>query len=277
MKKIFLLSTLFVALLFTSCVKDEIYVGSASIEQVTRNPTDPNEAATPIVTAKITDLKGISTVKLYYKASTETNFNSVDMTLTEGRIYAGTIPAFAKDVKVEYYIEATNLDNLKTLYPKEAPTKLDSYTIGAAPIVLYINEVFSDGTKDTTDPDWFEIYNASEISVDLKDYQVYDEGIKTSLSTASPKAKRVLSSIVIPAKGYAVITTEYNGESVMFGLSTAGDAVYLENHNGVLVSSLDFGTIGLAGKKSYGHKPDGTGALTTFTTPTKGASNNNAN
>lgn len=278
MKKIYLLSTLFVALLFTSCVKDEIFVGPASIEQATVNPAAPQSSETATVSAKVTDLKGVSTVKLYYRESTATNFTAVDMTVGDGRIYSGTIPTFPKDKKVEYYIEVVNSDNLKTLYPKEAPSKTASYTVGASNIItLYINEVFSDGTKDATDPDWFEVYNASEIPVDLKDYQIYDEGIKTSLGTASPKAKRVLSSIVIPAKGYAVITTEYNSEAVTFGLSTSGDAVYLENPSGVLVSSLDFNTIALAGKKSYGHKPDGTGALTTFTTPTKGASNNDAN
>ena len=225
---------------------------------------------------RVKDLKGVSTVKLYYKESTATDFTAVDMTVGDGRIYSGTIPTFAKDTKVEYYIEVVNSDNLKTLYPKEAPAKTASYTVGASNIItLHINEVFSDGTKDATDPDWFEVYNASEIPVDLKDYQIYDERIKTSLGT---KPKRVLSSIVIPAKGYAVITTEYNAEAVPpFGLSTSGDAVYLENPSGVLVASLDFNTIALAGKKSYGHKPDGTGALTIFTTPTKGASNNDAN
>lgn len=279
MKKIYLLSTLFVALLFTSCVKDEIFVGPASIEQATVNPAAPQSTETATVSAKVTDLKGVSTVKLYYKESTATDFTAVDMTVGDGRIYSGTIPTFAKDKKVEYYIEVVNSDNLKTLYPKEAPEKLASYTVGASNIVtLYINEVFSDGTKDATDPDWFEVYNASEIPVDINGYQIYDEGIKTSLGTASPKAKRILANIpVIPAKGYTVIATEYNGEAVTFGLSTTGDAVYLENPSGVLVSSIDFNTINLVGKKSYGHKPDGTGALTTFTTPTKGASNNNAN
>lgn len=275
MKKIYLLSTLFVALLFTSCVKDEIFVGPASIEQVTVNPAAPQSSETATVSAKVTDLKGVSTVKLFYRASKISNFTSIDMTEQENRIYSGIIPPSPKDSTVEYYIEVVNSDNLKTLYPKEAPSKTASYTVGASNIItLYINEVFSDGTKDATDPDWFEVYNASEIPVDLKDYQIYDEGIKTSLGT---KAKRVLSSIVIPAKGYAVITTEYNSEAVTFGLSTSGDAVYLENPSGVLVSSLDFNTIALAGKKSYGHKPDGTGALTIFTTPTRGTTNNNAN
>lgn len=274
MKKIYLLSTLFVALLFTSCVKDEIFVGPASIEQVTKSPASPNEAATPVVSAKITDLKGVTSAKLYYRASTASTFSSVDMTVGDGRIYSGTIPAFAKDTKVEYYIEVVNTDNLTTLYPKEAPEKLDSYTVGAAPILLYINEVYSDGTKDVTDPDWIEIYNGSEVSVNLGGYAIYDDGIKTG-----SKPKRIIANgVSIASKSFLVINTDVEpNETVLFGLGSTGDAVYLENPSGVLVSSIDFNTINLVGKKSYGHKPDGTGALTTFTTPTKGASNNNAN
>jgi hypothetical protein len=267
------------ALILASGVKDEIYVGPASIDLVTMTPASPSSTETVEISAKITDLKGIVSAKLYYRASTEATFQSVDMTAKENRIFTGTIPAYAKDIKVEYYLEVTNRDHLKSVYPKDAPLKLASYTVGASNIIkLYVNEVFSDGTKDATDPDWFEIYNASEISVDINGYMVYDEGIKSSLSTATPKAKRVLSNIpVIPAKGFVAITTEYNGEAVTFGLSTTGDAVYLENPNGVLVSSIDFNTIALSGKKSYGHKPDGTGDLTIFNNPTKGSSNNNAN
>lgn len=279
MKKILLLSTLFVVFFVTSCVKDEIFVGPASIDYVKMNPAAPASTDNAEIRAKITDLKGIASVKLFYKAMDAVKFDSTEMLLKDSSIYIGSIPAHAKDVKVQYYIKTTNTDNLTTVYPKDAPEKLASYTVGASNIItLYVNEVFSDGTKDATDPDWFEIYNASEIDVDINGYQIYDEGIKTSLGTASPKSKRILSNIpIIPAKGYTVISTEYNGESVTFGLSTSGDAIYLENSNGVLISSIDFNTIPLAGKKSYGHKPDGTGALTIFTTPTKAASNNNAN
>ncbi len=47
--------------------------------------------------------------------------------------------------------------------------------------------------------------------------------------------------------------------------------------SGVLVTSLDFNGINLSGKKSYGRKPDASTTYVTFTTPTKAASNNNAN
>ncbi len=280
MKIKILSAIILVALFVSSCVKDEVYVGPASISSVTATPAAPLSTESVIVKAKVTDLKGISSVKLFYKAASDASFQSTDMTSlsSEQFMYTGTIPPFAFNVKVEYYIEVINSDNLSAVFPINAPATKSSYTVGViSTIKLFVNEVFPDGTKDATDPDWVEIYNDSEIQVDLAGYFLYDEGIKTSLSGASPKAKRVLGSIVIPPKGFVVIPTEYNGETVTFGLSTTGDGAYLEDPTGLVVASLDFNTIVTSGKKSYGRKPDGSSTLTLFTTATKGTSNNNAN
>ena len=280
MKIKFISTIILVALLSSSCVNDIIYVGPASISDVSSTPVSPQSSESVVVKAKITDLKGITSVKLYYKASTTATFTTSEMTSlsSEQFMWIGTIPPFAKDVKVEYYVEVLNSDNLTSVFPLNAPTTKASYTVGASMLIkLFVNEVFPDGTKDATDPDWVEIYNDSEIQVDLAGYSLYDEGIKTSLTTASPKAKRVLGSIVIPPKGFVVIPTEYNSETVTFGLSTTGDGTYLEDPTGLVVASLDFNTIVTTGKKSYGRKPDGSSTLTLFTTATKGTSNNDAN
>ncbi|MEI8060451.1 MAG: lamin tail domain-containing protein, partial [Ferruginibacter sp.] len=174
-----------------------------------------------------------------------------------------------------YYIEVNNSGGFKTVYPENAPTQLANYTVGASNLIkLFINEVFSDGTKDVTNPDWVEIYNGSDIQVDISGYAFYDDGIKTSGGT---KAKRILNAgTIIPSKGFLVLKTEYTGGeyAVEFGLSSTGDGIYLENTSGVLVASLDFLTINLVGKKSYGRQPDGSSNLVIFTTPTRGASNN---
>jgi hypothetical protein len=103
----------------------------------------------------------------------------------------------------------------------------------------------------------------------------YDDGIKTS--NGNKRQKVILGDIKVPSKGFVAIPTEYNGETVTFGLSTSGDAVFLDDPSGVLVTSLDFNGINLSGKKSYGRKPDASTTYVTFTTPTKAASNNNAN
>ena len=190
-------------------------------------------------------------------------------------MYNGIIPALPMGTKVEYYVEVKNTGGFSTLFPSAAPAQLGNYTIGASNVIkLYINEVFADGTKDVTDPDWVEIYNGSDIPVDISGYAFYDDGIKNSGGT---KPKRILNSgAIIPSKGFLVLRTEYTaGEyTVEFGLSTSGDGAYLENAAGVLVASLDFLTINLSGKKSYGRQPDGSSNLVIFTTPTKGTSNN---
>jgi hypothetical protein len=273
MKKIlFVLMIPVLAIALNSCVEDKIFEGPASISNVTGTPLSPQSTETVDVTAKITDLKGVVSATLYYKLSSASSFTSVAMVSQANYMYKGTIPAFPKDSQIKYYIEVVNQDGISALYPAAAPTSAVSYTVGASTLVkLYINEAMPDGTKDATDPDWVEIYNDSEVQVNLNGYFFYDEGIKSG-----NKTKRVLGDISIPAKGFTVLTTEYNSETITFGLSTSGDAVYLEDPSGVLVSSLDFNTVAVSGKKSYGRKPDGSTTYVVFTTPTKGASNNNA-
>ncbi len=272
-KGILLFIPILVMFTLGSCVKDEIFEGPASISNVQNNPAAPKSTESVTVTAKVTDLKGVTSVSLKYKISTATTFTSVAMTAGANFVYTGTIPVHPLNTAIQYYVEVTNQDGLTTKYPATAPTALATYTVGASTVIsMFINEVFADGTKDNTDPDWFEIYNNSEIPVNLAGYLVSDGGIY-----GTTKPKRVLGNLTIASKGFLVISTEYNEETVQFGLSTGGDAVYLENPSGVLVASLDFGTIALAGKKSYGRKPDGSSTLLIFNNPTKGSSNNNAN
>lgn len=275
MKNLLKISILILSIIgLNSCVDDEMYVGPATIVNVAGLPLAPSSTETVTVTAKVTDLKGLKTVKLYYKTAAESTFTAIDMAASEKFIYTATLPAFPKDTTVQYYVEAINENNLTVYYPAKAPTSFISYKVGASTLVkLFINEAFADGTKDSTNPDWVEIYNDSDIEVNLNGYAFYDDGIKTSNGT---KAKRILGDIKVPSKGFVAIPTEYNGETVTFGLSTSGDAVFLDDPSGVLVTSLDFNGINLSGKKSYGRKPDASTTYVTFVNPTKAASNNNA-
>jgi hypothetical protein len=273
--KYFSFLPLVLATAMSSCVKDELYNGPASISTVTAVPAAPQSDEVVTISAKITDLRGINTAKVFYRTSTTGAFVSVDMTTPAKFSYTGTIPALAMGTKVDYYIEVINSTGFTSTYPAAAPEQLATYTVGASNVIkLYVNEVFADGTKDPTDPDWVELYNGSDIPVNISGYAFYDEGIRASAGT---KAKRILNAgTIIPSKGFIVIKTEYTaGEySVEFGLSTTGDAIFLENTSGVMVASLDFLTINLTGKKSYGRQPDGSSNLVTFASPTRGTSNN---
>lgn len=271
--KLFILILVLSLFMTQSCVKDQIFEGPASIANVSSVPAAPKSTEPVVVTAKITDLKGVSSVVLMYKISGASSFTSVPMTAQASFTYTGTIPAQAMNSVVQYFIEVANQDGFVSRYPANAPSQFASYTVGASTVIsLFVNEAFADGTKDATNPDWIEIYNNSEIPVNLSGYLLSDGGIY-----GTSKPKRVLGNLTIAAKGFLVLTTEYNEEAVQFGLSTSGDAVYLENPSGVLVATLDFSTIALSGKKSYGRKPDGSSTLVTFTNPTRGSSNNNAN
>lgn len=268
----FSLIYLVLPMVLTSCVKDEIYNGPATIEKVSILPEAPKSTDDVVITATATDLKELTSVTLFYRTSASGAFKSIVMASASAFMFNATVPASPMGTKVEYYVEAKNSAGFTTLYPSGAPTQLANYTVGASSLIkLYINEVFADGTKDATDPDWVEIYNGSDIPVDISGYAFYDDGIKTS-----GKPKRILNSGAIPSKGFLVLKTEYTGGeyAIEFGLSTSGDAVYLENSSGVLVASLDFLSINLSGKKSYGRQPDGSSNLAVFLTPTKGAPNN---
>lgn len=265
---------LLLLLMFTSCVKDEVYIGAAVIEKVSFLPEIPKSTDNVVITARVTDLKEVSSVKVFYRTLSTGAFTSI-AAVASGFLYNATIPALPMGTKVEYYVEAKNSGGFTTVYPSAAPNQLANYTVGASNVIkLYINEVFADGTKDATDPDWVEIYNGSDLPIDLTGYAFYDDGIKTSGGT---KPKRILNAgTSIQAKGFLVLKTEYTGGeyAVEFGLSTSGDGAYLENTSGVIVASLDFLSINLSGKKSYGRQPDGSSTLAIFNSPTKGASNN---
>lgn len=265
---------LLLLLMLTSCVKDEVYIGAATIEKVSFFPESPKSTDNVVITARITDLKEVSSVKVFYRTLSTGAFTPI-VAVASGFLYNATIPALPMGTKVEYYVEAKNSGGFTTVYPSAAPNQLVSYTVGASNVIkLYINEVFADGTKDVTDPDWVEIYNGSDLPIDLSGYAFYDDGIKTS---GGAKPKRILNAgTIIQAKGFLVLKTEYTGGeyAVEFGLSTSGDGAYLENTSGVIVASLDFLSINLSGKKSYGRQPDGSSILAIFNSPTKGVSNN---
>jgi len=115
----------------SSCVEDEIYNGPASIENVKHEPTAPQSADKVTVTAKVLDLKGVTSVNVLYRTSSTGTFTSLALTGGQEFLYTGQIPAQAKDIKVEYYVEVKNSGGFTTVYPSEAPAKLASYTIGA--------------------------------------------------------------------------------------------------------------------------------------------------
>ncbi|MCF0174353.1 MAG: hypothetical protein HUJ95_03335 [Bacteroidales bacterium] len=135
MKKIFAIIALALPLVFSSCVKDNIY-GGVTISDIKK--TDAfTEADKVTVTAKVQALIAIKTVNLVYDAGQ--GAQTVEMTPTNAGdgIYGAVIPGFPKDTKVTFHIEATTA----TGKGKSAEV---TYTVGDIPIdysALTLNEL----------------------------------------------------------------------------------------------------------------------------------------
>jgi len=138
--------------------------------------------------------------------------------------------------------------------------------IEVKPTIVKINEVYSRGVAP--DLDWVEIYNASEISVDLSGYKIYDSG---GQSGVKPKLEFPTGTIV-PAKGYFVIVTDIatTTNPAGFGLSSAGEEIWLEDKAGTVIDNIAFTAMDLT--QSYSRIPDG-GTWALSNTITKGATN----
>ncbi len=136
MKKILFAALLLVAGFTTSCVKDDLYDGPASISNLKFNPeaVTPNDAVT--VSATITDLRSVSSAVLKYSIGGG-SAQSVNMTAS-GDVYSGVIPAQADKAVVTFHVEAVNEKG----YIAKSADK--SYTVAAVVVDysgLYLNEL----------------------------------------------------------------------------------------------------------------------------------------
>ena len=151
-----------------------------------------------------------------------------------------------------------------------------SLSLSAQAQVL-INEVCPRNTdsildEDGDNPDWIELYNAGNDSVNLKAYAIADG--------KDEEDKWYFGDVVIPAKSHFLVfasgkdrntTPDYHPHT-SFKLSAKGEKVYLYNANGNLIDTVDYPEL-LPGH-SYGRQQDGLQGLHIFTDATPNASNN---
>jgi hypothetical protein len=245
--KLFLIILVISGVFLSSCVKDEIFQGPPVISDMQLNPQAPQENQAVTVSVKVADMNGVKAVNLLYKVGTG-SYSSVTMT-ANGDTYSGQIPGQVADVTVNFYIEAENVIGKKAYHPAGAPNTTATFTVGA-PLIL-MNEIYSRGLSPATpDPDWIEIYNNSDVAVNIGGYKVYDNG---GQSGAKPKLA-IPAGTMLPARGFYVVTVDVGGESG-FGISSGGEELWFENASGnvidnVIVPAMDIG-------QSYGRNPDG--------------------
>ncbi len=135
--------------------------------------------------------------------------------------------------------------------------------------VLMINEVASN--MGDPNPDWIEIYNPSDVAVDMSGFGVYD----------NPSAKYTFAAgTLIPAHGYKVIfcdktlATSDPAHYANFGISSGGETVYLVDATNAVIDEVDVPAMDLG--ISYARIPDG-GDVFANANPTQNAANSNTN
>lgn len=146
--------------------------------------------------------------------------------------------------------------------PPVAPVTPPVTTPGA----IVMNEIYAMGT--TADPDWVELYNPNTTAVNIGGYKIYDAG-----GQGGTKAKKTIpAGTSIPGKGfYVIVTDDGAADGSAFGLSSAGEDVWLEDAAGKVIDNTKF--LVHTAQQSCARIPDGTGAWTVTSTITKGASN----
>jgi hypothetical protein len=136
-------------------------------------------------------------------------------------------------------------------------------------VTLVINEVSSNMGDPI--PDWMEIYNPSDVEVDMSGFGVYDK----------PDAKYTFASgTKIAAKGYLVIVcdkilaTSDPSTYANFGISSGGETVYLVDATDAIVDQVDVPAMDLG--LTWARIPDG-GDVWAKANATQGAENSNTN
>ncbi len=125
-------------------------------------------------------------------------------------------------------------------------------------IELYINEVLTTG-----DPDWVELYNASDEEIDLSGFDVSD----------GPTAKYTIpDGVTIAASGYYQFMCDKSITG--FSLSSGGEEFYIWDKEGNIVDQVSFGA--LDSGISYGRTTDA-GATWANMGPTPAAANSTVN
>jgi len=131
-------------------------------------------------------------------------------------------------------------------------------------VLLVINEVASN--NGDPNPDWIELYNPSEVDLDISGFGLYDKPTASS-------SYRFPAGTIISAKGYLVYVCGTDGGTFSVS-STNGETVYLYDAADALIDEVAVPKIDQG--VSYARIPDGE-AVWSLANPTQGVANSNTN
>jgi hypothetical protein len=148
----------------------------------------------------------------------------------------------------------------------------------ALPLIVHINEWMAANSGAVADPadgdfdDWFELYNPSEVAVDLGGYSLTDN--------LAGGRWTIPDGTIIPARGFLLVWADEEIEQntpgsgdlhAPFRLSRDGEVIGLFAPNGTLVDTVTFGA--QTDNVSQGRWPDGEDDFHFMEIPTPGAAN----
>jgi len=241
-------------MVFTGCVKDEVYTGPSAIEKVVFSPEAPTSFDDVVVTATITGLQAVKTATVTY------NGTAVSMT-GSGTTYTATIPAQADGTEVVFTVTVVNAANYTTVSDKFSYKVGDPATDWSK---LKLNELYGSAAAD--DGKFIELYNDSDNPIKLSGVTINKDEALTWTG---------IDGEVIPAKGvFAIVGAKGSTERGFSSGFSAKKTVLVElfDPSGNKIDTFQRGTpsegmawgdeklTAIAEGTSWSRIPDGTGA-----------------
>ncbi len=188
-----------------------------TVGDATRTPATPLASDTVWITLPASDDGAIAAVALWY--NTGAGYLQTQM-LDDGMhqdgiagdgIYGAAIPAQPSSTIVSYYVTATDDDGGVSYAPAGGPPAPYSYVVAYSAPTLFINEYMADNANAFADPDepgefpdWFELYNASAVPVDLSGMYLTD-------NSANTIKYLIPAGVTIPAGGHLLFIADEDG------------------------------------------------------------------
>jgi len=207
-----------------------------------------------VITVIAVDIEGLTKVELFVDVGggyvVQIMYdNGLNGDITPGdSVFSSIIPAQPTGTLVKYYAVATDAVGQTDSWPNNAPISYHAYTIGYQPPNLRITEALpknDSGIRDEAGErdDWFEIYNADDVAVNLSGLFVSDD--------LESRTNFVLPAVFINPGEYMIVWADGEvGQGPLhtdFKLSAVGEAVAIfetVHHGNVLIDGWQFGRTG---------------------------------
>lgn len=213
---------------------------SPQISNVTHSPENVSPNSEVIFNAEVND---VSEVYLAYRSNSYGFFTKTlmydDGSHNDGQAGDGIygIDVVVGSTNLQYYIYAENQD-ASAFSPVRAEYEFYEISITAE---LVINEFMADNESAVADQDgeyddWIELYNNSDIDINLLGYYLSDD--------AAEPDKWMFPDTIIAGGGYLIIwadkDTDQDGLHADIKLSASGESVVLSDNNLVLIDLTNY-------------------------------------